>query len=86
MQNKLARTFPIPESLPVGGIVGMAEITDCVKDSNSPWFEGPFGFVIKNPRPLPFYPMPGKTGFFDVSDNIVESLLSDNNKGGDLFD
>lgn len=48
----------------LGGIVGYAEITDCVKQSKSPWFFGEFGFVLKDARPLPFYPCRGQLGFF----------------------
>lgn len=47
-----------------GGIVGVAEIVDCVSRSNSPWFVGEYGFVIRNARPLPFVPCRGALGFF----------------------
>lgn len=47
-----------------GGIVGEAEIVDCVTSSASPWFEGPYGFVLRNAKPLPFRPCRGKLGFF----------------------
>ena len=46
-----------------GGIVGEAEIVDCVDHSDSPWFFGKFGFVIVNAKPLPFRPCKGKLGF-----------------------
>ncbi len=49
-----------------GGIVGEAEIVDCVARSDSPWFVGPFGFVLANAKPLPFRPYKGVLGFFDV--------------------
>lgn len=49
---------------PRGGIVGVAEIVDCVTRSDSEWFVGPFGFVIANARPLPFIPCRGQLGFF----------------------
>lgn len=55
-----------PQTLPRGGIVGMAEIIDCVSTSDSPWFGGPFGFVLTNVRPVPFRPYGGALGFFDV--------------------
>lgn len=55
-----------------GGIVGYAEIVDCVTDSESPWFFGKYGFVLKNARPLPFYPCKGKLGFFEV--DVPEGL------------
>lgn len=49
-----------------GGIVGSVEIVDCVSASDSPWFFGPYGFVLRNPQPLPFRPMRGALGFFHV--------------------
>lgn len=49
-----------------GGIVGQSEIVDCVTQSNSRWFFGPFGFVLQNSKQLPFRPMPGRLGFFEV--------------------
>lgn len=51
-----------------GGIVGSVEIVDCVTASDSPWFVGEFGFVLRNPQPLPFAPAKGRLGFFNVSD------------------
>lgn len=53
-----------PERFDMGGIVGVAEIVDCVTHSASHWFVGPFGFVIRNARPLPFRPCKGALGFF----------------------
>ena len=49
-----------------GGIVGIAEIVDCVTQSDSPWFSGPYGFVIQNPRCIPFIPLAGNLRFFEV--------------------
>lgn len=53
-----------PCDFDVGGIVGEAEIVDCVQASRSCWFFGPFGFVLRNARPLPFRPCRGQLGFF----------------------
>jgi hypothetical protein len=58
----------IPEDLPLGGIVGIAEIVDCVNASPSPWFTGTYGFLLKDAHPVPFQACPGKLGFFRVSD------------------
>lgn len=52
--------------LPRGGIVGYAEITDCVQSSRSPYFCGPYGFVLRNQVKCDFIPCRGKLGFFDV--------------------
>ena len=56
--------------LNVGGIVGMTEIVDCVSSSSSPWFVGDYGFVVRNSRPLPFKPLRGQLGFFNVPPEI----------------
>ncbi len=56
-----------PDNLPRGGIIGSVNLTDCVYQSDSPWFQGPYGFVLCDPRPLPFVPFTGQLGFFDVS-------------------
>lgn len=54
------------EDLPRGGIVGSVEIVACVTDSASPWFVGKYGFMLRDPQPLPFTPWKGQLGFFDV--------------------
>lgn len=48
-----------------GGIIGVAEIVDCVERSESPWFFGRYGFVLTNARPVPFISVKGALGFFD---------------------
>lgn len=48
-----------------GGIVGVALIVDCITGSDSPWFFGRFGFVLRDVRPVPFIPVKGALGFFD---------------------
>lgn len=54
----------IEHSMPLGGIVGVMEIVDCVTACESRWFCGPYGFVIRNARPLRFVPCKGALGFF----------------------
>lgn len=54
----------IPDVLDLGGIVGVAEVTGCVDHSTSPWFSGPYGFVLEGARLLPFTPCEGALGFF----------------------
>ena len=49
-----------------GGIVGEAELVDCVNASRSRWFAGPYGFLLRNVKPLPFTPCKGALGFFKV--------------------
>lgn len=61
--------YPVFEDLERGGIVGSVEIVDCVRVSGSPWFVGPFGFILRDPQPLPFRPLKGALGFFEVPDH-----------------
>lgn len=49
-----------------GGIIGSVELIDCVTAHDSPWFAGPYGFVLKNPQWLPFQPCKGWLGFFET--------------------
>jgi hypothetical protein len=58
--------IPQPPSFDYGGIVGEAEIVDCIRHSASEWFVGEYGFVLRNAKPLPFQPYRGKLGFFEV--------------------
>lgn len=55
----------------LGGIIGVAEIVDCVEDSDSKWFFGRFGFVLRNARAVPFIPVKGLLGFFDWRANQI---------------
>lgn len=47
-----------------GGVVGCMNIADCVREHPSPWFCGPWGFVIDAAGTLPFHPCKGMLGFF----------------------
>jgi hypothetical protein len=51
-----------PTKLQTGGVIGIAEIVDCVTAHRSRWFGGPYGFVLKNRRPLPFAKWKGGLG------------------------
>jgi hypothetical protein len=55
-----------PKNFQIGGIIRSVEVIDCVTQSESRWFFGPFGFVLKNPLVLPFFPCRGQLRFFDV--------------------
>jgi hypothetical protein len=58
-----------------GGIVGIATLTDVVKQSDSPWFFGPYGFLLKDARPLLFTPLRGQRYFFEVPQEIIDALV-----------
>ena len=74
----LRRRVPTGGEALTGGIVGVAEVVDCVAESESQWFAGPVGFVLRNARPLPFVPMAGRLSFFPVpgeSEAAVRAVL-----------
>jgi hypothetical protein len=50
-----------------GGIVGSVELVECVDAHASRWFVGPFGFVLRDPQPIPFHPCTGQLGFFRLN-------------------
>lgn len=54
------------DSFQRGGIVGAMHIVDCVTSSDSPFWRGPFGYVLDRVIPLPFYPCRGYLGIFNV--------------------
>lgn len=56
----------LPQQYELGGIVGTAQLVNCVQQHPSPWFTGPYGFVMYQPRPVPFVRMPGQLGLFSV--------------------
>jgi ribosomal protein L21E len=39
-----------------GGIVGIATVVDVVTHSESPWFFGRYGWVLKEAHAMPFVP------------------------------
>jgi hypothetical protein len=49
-----------------GGIIGSVEIVDCCTGLSNPWFFGRYGFILRNPKVLPFRPYRGQLGFFEV--------------------
>lgn len=60
-----------------GHIVGSVEIVDCVTESESPWYFGPVGFVLRNPIALPKpVPCKGALSFFRVPADVLERLAA----------
>lgn len=67
------RRLPMPDrdELQRGGIIGSVELVDSISSSNSPWYMGDVGFVLRDPKPLPFLPLKGRLNFFEVPDEQV---------------
>jgi hypothetical protein len=60
----LGYVTPDAHALLRGGICGSVEVVDVVRQSDSPWFFGPRGLVLKDARPCPFIPAKGELGYF----------------------
>ena len=62
---KLAQNFQ------TGGIIGQADIVDVCTESESPWFVGKYGFILRDAKRLPFRPCKGALGFFEPDYNSL---------------
>jgi len=71
------RDFPTRQEMQqswCGGFIGSVELVDSVDTSDSPWYMGAKGFVLRAPQPLPFTPYKGRLGFFDVPPELLPCL------------
>lgn len=56
--------------LPRGGIVGAATLVDVVTAHDSPFFTGPFAFVLANAVEVPFVEFKGQLGWFSTPRSV----------------
>ena len=66
--EKQGLAAPRRDQIERGGIVGICDVADMVENHKSPWFHGQVGWLLKNARPLPFVPMRGHLGLFEVAE------------------
>jgi len=65
----------LPAAAPRGGVVGVAEIVDCVSEHSSRWYApGHFAFVLRNARAVPFTPWRGALSLCAASDELIVLL------------
>lgn len=55
---------PAAEVVERGGIVGLAVLVDCARDSDSRWYTGGVAWLLRDARPLPFHPCKGALQLF----------------------
>jgi hypothetical protein len=67
-------TCPPPADLARGGIIGAVAVAGIVRSSASPWFFGPCGLVLVEPRPCAFIPARGELGFFEWREGKPEDV------------
>lgn len=65
--ENFAFDMPRKQEFLQGGIIGQVTLKNVVrKYPTSPWFFGPWGFRLIDAKPLPFMPLRGQLGLFDV--------------------
>ncbi len=57
-----------------GAVIGSVEVVDVVKDHASPWFTGPRGLVLCDPKPVSPVPVSGALGYFDWTKRRAETF------------
>lgn len=58
-------------ALDMGAIIGCVELVDVVTQSSSPYFDGPYGWILSNPRSIKPVRLRGQMGFWDASESLV---------------
>lgn len=79
-----ALVVPPFEAMQRGGIIGRARIVDVVPPCHGDLFhhecphawhmEEQFGFVLEGVEAIPFYPLRGELGFFNVAADVLAKL------------
>lgn len=65
-----------PSDFPTGGIVAVCKLAYVVTHSIDPWFTGPYGFVLRDVRPVEFVSYPGSLGLFGVPSELVREVVN----------
>lgn len=73
-KSELDKEDDLHQAMPRGGVVGMARITDCVEKMDSGWFNGPYGFVLRDAFPLPLILCRGALGFFALPPDVLRQV------------
>jgi|SRR5947209_791108 len=67
-KDEIKQTYGVvlPDAAEIGGIVGLVDVVDCVKQHPSKWkFRGSWGWVLENPRRLLSRKCKGSLGLFN---------------------
>lgn len=66
------------EGVHFGGVIAKATVVDCVDSSDSPWFAGDYGILLRDVVRLPFHPCKGRLGLFEVpTEQLIEDYEGD---------
>ena len=64
MKRGLIQTFD--------SVIGVVDVVDCVDESKSKWFMGPYGFVLKDPKPCRPHHVIGKLGITNAESDLIK--------------
>lgn len=73
-REEIERRFGVnpPSEQPLGGVVGVADLVDCVRSHPSRWYaQGHYAFVLARPRPLPFVRWKGALSLRDAPGELL---------------
>lgn len=73
-KTELDKDDDLHMAMPRGGVVGMARIVDCVTEMESSWFNGKYGFVLRDALPLSMIACKGALGFFALPPEINKQV------------
>lgn len=57
-----------------GALIGAVDVVDVVRSSQSPWFFGPRGLVLRNAKPCDPIPVKGCLGYFNWQDHRTDGF------------
>ena len=63
-----------PNHLQKGGVIGIAQLVDCVRNHRGRWFVGRYGFVLRNRRSIRFVEWKGTLGLRDAPGRLLKRL------------
>jgi len=84
-REDIERRFGVspPAQQPLGGVVGVADIVDCVRPHSSIWYaQAHHAFVLAHARPLPFVPWPGALSLRDAPAELLTLCGLDGSSAG----
>ena len=56
-----------------GHAIGVVDVVDCVDKSDSDWFMGPYGIVLKNPEPIKPYKVTGRLSITKADPELIKA-------------
>lgn len=75
--RRLYPGLPPDEELAFGMVIGVVEVVDCVPIAEAaglPYAEGPWCWIIGDPRPVEPFPWRGSLGIFEVPEHLLVPL------------